>query len=144
MTEREEVMGLLLGDTDGEAAGGGPVNVSIWSCMTLSRSDKRPDRCEISPEQLVGAAEHAERMTKVVGRTTRVVGWYHSHPHITVLPSHVDLRTQLQYQQMEAGFVGLIFAVFNANPREGTMQHEVMAFRTQAGDNPVRVCLQVT
>jgi hypothetical protein len=22
------------------------------------------------------------------------VGWYHSHPHITCLPSHVDVRTQ--------------------------------------------------
>ena len=23
------------------------------------------------------------------GTMTRVIGWYHSHPHITVLPSHV-------------------------------------------------------
>lgn len=28
-------------------------------------------------------------MTTTTGRTTRVIGWYHSHPHITVLPSHV-------------------------------------------------------
>lgn len=36
------------------------------------------------------------RMTSLTGRTTRVIGWYHSHPHITVLPSHVGtfwLRT---------------------------------------------------
>ena len=26
---------------------------------------------------------------------------YHSHPHITCFPSHVDLRTQLQYQSMD-------------------------------------------
>lgn len=146
MTEREEVMGLLLGEVSSpsDAPAGVPGDVSIWSCMTLSRSDKRPDRCEISPEQLVGATTRAERLTDAIQRKTCVVGWYHSHPHITVLPSHVDLRTQLQYQGMEKGFVGLIFAVFNANPRLGNMQHEVMAFRTQAGDNPVRVCLQVT
>lgn len=28
-------------------------------------------------------------MSLETGRTTRVIGWYHSHPHITVLPSHV-------------------------------------------------------
>ncbi|CAI9766084.1 unnamed protein product [Fraxinus pennsylvanica] len=28
-------------------------------------------------------------MTIATGVTTRVIGWYHSHPHITVLPSHV-------------------------------------------------------
>jgi len=30
-------------------------------------------------------------MTVTTGRTTRVIGWYHSHPHITVLPSHVGM-----------------------------------------------------
>ena len=28
-------------------------------------------------------------MSAQLGHDTRVVGWYHSHPHITVLPSHV-------------------------------------------------------
>jgi proteasome lid subunit RPN8/RPN11 len=28
------------------------------------------------------------------GNELRVMGWYHSHPHITVHPSAVDLRTQ--------------------------------------------------
>ena len=47
------------------------------------------------------------------GRPLRVVGWYHSHPHITVWPSHVDLQTQAQYQTMERTFVGLIFSCFS-------------------------------
>lgn len=38
---------------------------------------------------------------------------YHSHPHITVMPSHVDVRTQAMYQTMDEGFIGLIFSVFN-------------------------------
>lgn len=44
-----------------------------------------------------------------------VVGWYHSHPHKIVEPSSVDLRTQLQYQMMDSGFVGIIMSVFNTD-----------------------------
>lgn len=126
MTEREEVMGLLLGASSIEAD---VAQVKVWSSMTLLRSDKRPDRCEISPEQLVEAAQAAETISAETGVVTRVVGWYHSHPHITALPSHVDLRTQSQYQAMEATFVGLIFGVFNAGLDPGTQLIEVAAFR---------------
>ena len=38
---------------------------------------------------------------------------YHSHPHITVLPSHVDVRTQAAYQQLDQGFVGVIISAFS-------------------------------
>ena len=43
----------------------------------------------------------------------RVLGWYHSHPRITVQPSHVDLRTQSGWQGMDGDFVGIIVAAFN-------------------------------
>lgn len=43
----------------------------------------------------------------------RVIGWYHSHPHITVLPSHVDVRTQGSYQMLDEGFIGIILSTFN-------------------------------
>ncbi|NXT76491.1 BRCC3 deubiquitinase, partial [Zapornia atra] len=51
-------------------------------------------------------------LAEMTGRPMRVVGWYHSHPHITVWPSHVDVRTQAMYQMMDQGFVGLIFSCF--------------------------------
>ena len=51
-------------------------------------------------------------MAELTGRPMRVVGWYHSHPHITVWPSHVDVRTQAMYQMMDQGFVGLTFSCF--------------------------------
>ncbi|NXL95877.1 BRCC3 deubiquitinase, partial [Alectura lathami] len=54
----------------------------------------------------------AHRLAEMTGRPMRVVGWYHSHPHITVWPSHVDVRTQAMYQMMDQGFVGLIFSCF--------------------------------
>ena len=41
------------------------------------------------------SSAHAERLSRETGVPTRIVGWYHSHPHITVLPSHVDLQTQV-------------------------------------------------
>ncbi|GFH22308.1 MPN domain-containing protein, partial [Haematococcus lacustris] len=54
------------------------------------RTDRRKDRVESSPEQMARCSAHAERLSRETGVRCRVVGWYHSHPHITVLPSHVD------------------------------------------------------
>ncbi|MBN3323647.1 BRCC3 deubiquitinase, partial [Atractosteus spatula] len=100
-TEKEEVMGLCIGEVDTNRI------VHIHSVIILRRSDKRKDRVEISPEQL-----SAYKLAEMTGRPMRVVGWYHSHPHITVWPSHVDVRTQAMYQMMDQGFVGLIFSCF--------------------------------
>lgn len=55
----------------------------------MRRSDKQADRVEISPEQLSAAAIEAEALAGKLGRPIQVAGWYHSHPHITVWPSHV-------------------------------------------------------
>ncbi|NWR52020.1 BRCC3 deubiquitinase, partial [Regulus satrapa] len=153
-TEKEEVMGLCIGEVPGRRArsrpGRGPLPgegkpglrradspapravvrpaeerarcplcpqvdtsriVHIHSVIILRRSDKRKDRVEISPEQLSAASTEAE-LAEMTGRPMRVVGWYHSHPHITVWPSHVDVRTQAMYQMMDQGFVGLIFSCF--------------------------------
>ncbi|NXC59429.1 BRCC3 deubiquitinase, partial [Aleadryas rufinucha] len=136
-TEKEEVMGLCIGEVPpaegrprGGAGGGaayggcglrGAVDTSrivhIHSVIILRRSDKRKDRVEISPEQLSAASTEAEisfsrDSSRLARRPMRVVGWYHSHPHITVWPSHVDVRTQAMYQMMDQGFVGLIFSCF--------------------------------
>ncbi|XP_013929119.1 PREDICTED: lys-63-specific deubiquitinase BRCC36 [Thamnophis sirtalis] len=76
-------MGLCIGEVDTSRI------VHIHSVIILRRSDKRKDRVEISPEQLSAASTEAERLAELTGRPMRVVGWYHSHPHITVWPSHV-------------------------------------------------------
>ncbi|VVA95925.1 unnamed protein product [Arabis nemorensis] len=71
-------------------------------------------------------------MTISTGRTTRVIGWYHSHPHITVLPSHVDVRTQAMYQLLDSGFIGLIFSCFSEDANKvGRIQ--VIAFQSSDG-----------
>ncbi|KAJ1474381.1 lys-63-specific deubiquitinase BRCC36-like protein [Baffinella frigidus] len=100
-TEKEEIMGLLLGDVIDSTP---PGAIPTWS----------DDRVEISPEQLAAASDEAERMSAEMGLTTRVVGWYHSHPHLAVVPSHVDTTHQAMYQQLDSAFVGLIFSCFNS------------------------------
>lgn len=62
---------------------------NISAVKILRRSDKKKDRVEISSEQVLKAAAEAERLTIELRRPMRVLGWYHSHPHITVWPSHV-------------------------------------------------------
>ncbi|KAH9607408.1 hypothetical protein KSS87_017532 [Heliosperma pusillum] len=109
----------------------------IWGASPQTRSDRRKDRVETNPEQLAAATAMAEisfyhRMSTTTGRRTRVIGWYHSHPHITVLPSHVDVRTQAMYQLLDAGFIGLIFSCFNEDVfKVGRIQ--VIAFQSQDG-----------
>ncbi|NXJ67301.1 BRCC3 deubiquitinase, partial [Rostratula benghalensis] len=118
-TEKEEVMGLCIGEVPGPggaAPGTRRVDTSrivhIHSVIILRRSDKRKDRVEISPEQLSAASTEAEISFSRESSEPAIVGWYHSHPHITVWPSHVDVRTQAMYQMMDQGFVGLIFSCF--------------------------------
>ncbi|DBA94347.1 TPA: hypothetical protein ACH3X1_001953 [Trebouxia sp. C0004] len=124
-------MGLLLGDVtrpNGE-------NVArIWIAMPQIRSDRRKDRVEASPEQLSRCAAAAEQFTQQGGVRTRVIGWYHSHPHITVLPSHVDIKTQATYQMLDDGFVGLIFSTFNQDPKNKSQSISVTAFQSVAAN----------
>ena len=136
-TEREEVMGLLLGDI--EEDGQGAAVARVWRLSFQRRVDRRPDRVEISPEQLAAAAEEAARWTEETRRVTRVIGWYHSHPHITALPSHVDVQTQGNFQLLDRGFIGLIFSVFSSLP-DSTSRMQMVGFQSvsapSAGGGP--------
>lgn len=117
-------MGLLIGEID-------EAKVSqISAVIMLRRSDKQPDRVEISPEQLSDASTRAEQLAHQLRRPMRVIGWYHSHPHITVWPSHVDVRTQAMYQMMDDQFVGLIFSVFNEDKTTKQSRIQLIAFQS--------------
>ena len=83
------------------------------SCAEAATCCSVQDRVEASPEQLASAMAAGEKLSEESGMRVRVIGWYHSHPHITVLPSHVDVATQASYQQLDAGFIGIIFSTFN-------------------------------
>ncbi|KAG0577841.1 hypothetical protein M758_5G178500 [Ceratodon purpureus] len=129
-TETEEIMGLLLGDI--QYTSKGAAIAYVWGAAPQTREDRRKDRVETNPEQLAAAAAQADRMTATTGKMTRVIGWYHSHPHITVIPSHVDVRTQGTYQMLDSGFVGLIFSCFSEDANKvGRIQ--AIAFQSQDG-----------
>ncbi|KAH9297776.1 hypothetical protein KI387_029458, partial [Taxus chinensis] len=116
----------------------GSATALVWGAAPQTRSDRRKDRVETNPEQLAAASAQAEisifehKMSTAMGRTTRVIGWYHSHPHITVLPSHVDVRTQGMYQLLDPGFIGVIFSCFSEDAQKvGRIQ--VIAFQALDG-----------
>ncbi|KAI8597117.1 JAB1/Mov34/MPN/PAD-1 ubiquitin protease-domain-containing protein [Dissophora ornata] len=129
-TEKEEIMGMLMGDWIKEGA----MEIArVDGVSLLTRSEKRKDRVEIGPEQLTMAAIEAEEITQATGKTTRVIGWYHSHPHITVFPSHVDLRTQLSQQLMDQRFIGMIVSCFNTDS-ELSNKIQVTCFQSRPSD----------
>ncbi|KAK9871825.1 hypothetical protein WA026_014281 [Henosepilachna vigintioctopunctata] len=123
-TEKEEIMGLLLGEVDEKE------RIShISGAMILLRSDKQPDRVEISPELIYTATTYAEEISQRINKPIRVLGWYHSHPHITVWPSHVDVRTQSTYQMLDSLFVGLIFSVYHNDAGSSANHVQVTCFQ---------------
>lgn len=121
-------MGLLIGRISENCA-------HLWAAQMVPRNDKRKDRVEISPELLVSVVDKAEHLGAEMGERVRVLGWYHSHPHITPYPSHVDLGSQAVYQTMEPNWVGLIFSVFN-NKKSTQRGHATLhSFQTIVGPN---------
>jgi BRCA1/BRCA2-containing complex subunit 3 len=130
-TEKEEIMGLLLGDIHYSNIGEKGI-VFIEGVSLFTRSDKKKDRVEISPELLSMASLEAEKISEKIHKKIRVIGWYHSHPHITVLPSHIDIQTQSTYQMLEKGFIGLIFSCFNKNNLDISDRIQIMAFQSSS------------
>jgi len=124
-------MGLLLGRWEQDGA-----HAIVENAIVLSRSDRKKDRVEVAYEQLAAASEAADKHSERTGRPCRVIGWYHSHPHITVHPSHVDVKTQGQYQAMDSAFLGLIFSVFSEDPTNLDSTVEVTAFQATMGEDP--------
>ncbi|XP_026670531.1 lys-63-specific deubiquitinase BRCC36-like isoform X2 [Ceratina calcarata] len=110
--------------------------------IILNRLDKQKDRVEISSEQLAKACDVAEQLKKELQRPVRVLGWYHSHPHITVCPSHVDCRTQTSYQMMDPSFVGLIFSVFSENKESKEQEISLICFQSH-NDKEVEIPLEI-
>ncbi|KAF9966738.1 BRCA1 BRCA2-containing complex, subunit 3 [Mortierella alpina] len=102
-TEKEEIMGMLMGDWIKEGA---TEIARVDGVSLLTRSEKRKDRVEIGPEQLTKAAMEAEELTKSTGKTTRVIGW-------SLLRRL--LVTQLSQQYMDPRFIGMIVSCFNTD-----------------------------
>ena len=148
--ENEEIMGLLIGYTNIDST-----IINIVSNYSLTRNCKQKDRVEFDEIQLAKACEYADNLNKkysnfvstnsFVDKSTdsnnknsnisnniyefKVVGWYHSHPKITVPPSVIDLNTQY-YQQYQGAFVGLIFSTLNFSNKYKNLDIDIIAFQT--------------
>lgn len=106
VTSQEEVLGLLFGDFEDGV-------LKIWAAKNLQRNCKEKDRVEVEDIQLSEAMDHAEMLSKEINQTSTVKGWFHSHPNITVFPSHVDIRTQNSLQSLGQEFIGIIISCFS-------------------------------
>jgi len=132
-TEKEEIMGLLVGKMVEDTT------LIISAMKVIRRLTKQKDRVEFDNTDLIAGTEFAESLPGSVS----VSGWYHSHPHITVHPSHVDLATQASYQTMDPNFIGLIFSVFNYDPNTGIDTKEVAAFQSVKGEHGDNKCRNI-
>lgn len=113
--------------------------MTVTRSLILSRKDRKKDRVEVGYQDLALASTIAEKFSALDGVSQTVVGWYHSHPHITAMPSHVDVKTQGHYQQLDVGFIGLIFSVFD----KGRL--EICAFQSRgSGGSNVGDCQWAT
>jgi BRCA1/BRCA2-containing complex subunit 3 len=139
-SEREECVGLLFGCVvpSISATNTAVTRALVSGLYVLRRADRRPDRVEVNSEQVAGATKYLEKWQQDAGYINsqlRVIGWYHSHPHITTHASHIDLRTQYQYQQyLDKNFFGIILSTFNIdNIKRGRI--ELLAFQTMKIDS---------
>eukprot|EP00050_Salpingoeca_kvevrii_P002914 m.208535 g.208535 ORF g.208535 m.208535 type:complete len:212 (-) comp10717_c0_seq22:522-1157(-) len=85
-------------------------------------------------------------LSEQTGRYIRVIGWYHSHPHITVWPSHVDVGTQASYQLLDDCFLGLIVSCFakeGADTDTGQIRMTCFQARSTSSQDPVYIPLFV-
>lgn len=130
-SEREEVLALLLGRWVGESAEG-PSAVRIVTTVAFPRHDHTSTRVEFDAESVGQAAGELDRLVRATGDTTlRIVGWFHSHPHITAEPSHVDLETQGNWQGLAPGWIGLIASVFTQGSAPGSRRTWLTAFQAE-------------
>uniref|UniRef100_A0A0X3P0H6 Lys-63-specific deubiquitinase BRCC36 n=2 Tax=Schistocephalus solidus TaxID=70667 RepID=A0A0X3P0H6_SCHSO len=134
--EREEVGGVLVGEGDGNTT-------SVITVFPLQRTSQQSDRVDISAAELAGCIEKCEDISKYMKCPVSVVGWYHSHPHITPFPSHVDLQTQLNFQSMDQNFIGLIFSVFVHQANSPTQVVSLLGFQSNSAQKEKRLKVRI-
>lgn len=127
LTENEEIMGLLIGN---EIKKKDSLIINIFATICLTRKCKEKNRVEFDEIQMAHAIEITNEIKKENKIDANVVGWYHSHPKITIPPSNVDLNTQ-KSQQYQGTFVGLIVSCFSTDSNK-INKINLIAFQTKS------------
>ncbi|VDD80870.1 unnamed protein product [Mesocestoides corti] len=131
--EREEVAGLLAVEVLES-------HLQIYAAIPLPRSVQKSDRVEISPEDMSIGATKCEELEKSLGRKLSVLGWYHSHPHITPHPSAIDKEMQGELQKLDSKFFGIIVSVFVSERDKKEQVISFIGFRKE--DRPIKVTIE--
>ena len=127
LTENEEIMGLLIGN---EIKKKDYLIINIFATICLTRKCKEKNRVEFDEIQMAQAEEITNEIKNENKIDANVVGWYHSHPKITIPPSNVDLNTQ-KSQQYQGTFVGLIVSCFSTDNNK-INKINLIAFQTKS------------
>jgi len=116
-----EVMGMLLGKTDGNS-------FIIVDTFPIKKGDEAS--VQLTDEDYEYIVDTCEKMKKV-GRMEEIIGWYHSHPALGVFLSGTDIRTQRVQQQFQDPYLAIVIdpisTISTGKPRLG-------AFRTYPKD----------
>jgi len=116
-----EVMGMLLGKTDGNT-------FIITDTIAIKKGDEAS--VQLNDDDYEYIVESVDKMKKV-GRMEEVIGWYHSHPGLGVFMSGTDVRTQRVQQQFQDPYLSIVIdpksTISTGKPRMG-------AFRTYPKD----------
>ena len=102
----------------------------FYSTICLTRKCKEKNRVEFDEIQMSHAIEITNEIKNENKIDANVVGWYHSHPKITIPPSNVDLNTQ-KSQQYQGTFVGLIVSCFSTDSNK-INKINLIAFQTKS------------
>ncbi|KAL5962059.1 Lys-63-specific deubiquitinase BRCC36 [Taenia solium] len=121
--ENEEIIGLLCAKECDSY-------IQIYTAIPFRRSTHLRDRVEVGDEDIVLGAQKADELGQRLGENLCVLGWYHSHPHITVQPSDEDNRTQAPYEKLNPSFFGLIVSVFDNDDANKQQTIKIACFRS--------------
>ncbi|EDV23334.1 uncharacterized protein TRIADDRAFT_27365, partial [Trichoplax adhaerens] len=90
-----------------------------YSCEQKELKILRAEPCESLSTEVqceMDSVSQTEAFTELCNRGYSVVGWYHSHPYFSPIPSIRDIETQSKYQdwfaQGGAPFVGVIISPY--------------------------------
>ncbi|CDS40382.1 lys 63 specific deubiquitinase BRCC36 [Echinococcus multilocularis] len=133
--EREEIIGLLCGEVCS-------LYIQIYTAIPFRRITHLKDRVEVADEDMILGSQKADELGKRLGQNLCVLGWYHSHPHITVHPSDQDIRTQALYEKLNGNFFGLIVSVFDNNDANKQQTISMACFRSNK--EPVKLIIEPT
>lgn len=94
-----EIYGILIGVISDDA-----VIVERAEPMTYGESHD----VELGPEHYGFIAEIQDQLD-AEGKGRFMVGWFHSHPGLSLFYSYVDIYNQISFQQANPDFVGIVF-----------------------------------